>query len=107
MGKKTKKSSYKPKFRNFVHWLDEKSVISVAVAFSVSMSVNRFMQTMLDNLVVAVVTTLTNADDLEWNITEKLSIKYGKIIIEFLNLLVILYLSYLIIRTSNRYLGWT
>jgi large-conductance mechanosensitive channel len=89
-----------------VHWLDEKSVISVAVAFSVSMSVNRFMQAILDNLVVNIIATVA-ADNLEWKIADNITIKYGKIMVEFLNLLIILYLSYLIIRTSNRYLGWT
>ncbi|AUF82136.1 putative large-conductance mechanosensitive channel [Tetraselmis virus 1] len=97
----------KPKYKNFVHWLDEKSVISVAVAFSVSMAVNRFMQTLIDNLVIAIISKTTGAEDLEWEITKELSIKYGKIIVESINLMIILYLSYLIIKASNRYLGWT
>lgn len=105
MGKKS--ASYKPKYKNFVHWLDEKSVISVAIAFSVSMSVNRFMQTAIDNLVVGVITKLSGADSLEWKINDTISVRYGEVIVEFINLIVILYISYRIIRASNKYLGWT
>lgn len=105
MGKKS--ASYKPKYKNFVHWLDEKSVISVAIAFSVSMSVNRFMQTAIDNLVVGVITKLSGADSLEWKINDTISLRYGEVIVEFINLIVILYISYRLIRASNKYLGWT
>ena len=92
---------------SFFQWLDEKNVISVGIAFSISLAVNKFMKVLIDNLVTGIIGGLIKADSLEIKIREDLPIKYGEVIIEFLNLIMILYFSYLIIVMSIRFLGWT
>lgn len=115
--KKPKKSKRKSKktdgdARNsevftFAKWADDRNLIVLLVSMLLSLSLNRFIVVFIDNTVTVLVTTFTNLQDLKYRVNDKISIEIGRLAVEFLNMCVVLYISYLIIKYSRRYLGWT
>lgn len=95
----------KPK--TFIQFLDKRNVISNASAFAIGLATSRFFQEFLDSVIVPVINRLTNMKNLTLQVGESLTIKYGSVLTEFINLVVILYMSYAIMRGANSYLGWS
>lgn len=106
MGKK-KSSKKKDDVFTFAKWADDRNLIVMLVSMLLSLSLNRFIVVFIDNTVTVLVTSFTNLNDLKYHINEDATIEFGRMIVEFITLCVVLYLSYLIIKASQKYLGWT
>lgn len=91
----------------FAKWADDRDLVVVMVTMLLSLTLNRFIIVFIDNTVTVLVTTLTNLDDLKYRINDKTSIEVGRMVSELINLCVVVYISYLIIKYSQQVLGWT
>ena len=108
---KTKRRSGKDKKPDdvftFAKWADDRNLIVLLVSMLLSLSLNRFIVVLIDNTVTVFVTTFTSVEKLRYQVTEDISIEVGRMVVEFLNLCAVVYISYLIIKYSRKYLGWT
>lgn len=93
--------------KSFKNFLDSRDLVLNAAVFIVSLSVNRFMQRLVDVCFTSVITAVTDVQTLKYKVTETISIDIGALAIDFLNLIVILYFAYLMLKYSQRWLGWT
>lgn len=97
----------KKKQLTFWEWADDKNLVTLAAGFTVSLAINRFMQEFIDTVVKSFLVAFADFRDLEYKLTDKITLKIGQLLTEFINLAVIVYLSFLMIKYSQKVLGWT
>ena len=95
------------KYKSFGDFVDKTNVISAGVAFATGLAINKCITVIVDAFVIDVIkqTSGDGVEKLEFKIND-VKINYGQALMAFINLILILIASYIVIVSSNRFLGW-
>ena len=95
------------KYRSFWDFMDKTNVISAGVAFATGLAINKLFTTFVDAFVIDTIkqTIGNGVEELEVKIND-VKINYGGSLLSLINLVMILIVSYFVIITSNKFLGW-
>ena len=81
--------------KDFVKFLDKKNVIAVATSFVIGSSAQKFIDGLISELILPFI-----PEELQ-------DTKAGRITKLFITMMLVLYFVYIIIRVSERYIGFT
>lgn len=90
----------------FISFLDSRDVVLNAVIFITSLSINRFIQKFVEVFFTGLITSATGLTTLKYKISDTISLDVGELALDFINLIVVLYFAYLLLRYSKKWLGW-
>jgi hypothetical protein len=90
----------------FISFLDSRDVVLNAVIFITSLSINRFIQKFVEVLFTGVITSVTGLTTFKYKISDTISLDLGDLALDFINLIIVLYFAYLLLRYSKKWLGW-
>jgi len=89
-----------------MRFLDSRDVILNAVIFITSLSINRFMQRFVEVCFTGIITSATGLTTLKYKISDAISLDIGALALDLINLVIVLYFAYLLLRYSEKWLGW-
>lgn len=91
---------------SYVSFLDRRDIVAGGVAFAVGYATNGFFSALIDELVVKPINHVTNFDDMDL-VFGSLRLKYGEVVRNLISLLATTVVSFAIVSSALRYLGWT
>ena len=97
------------KYKGFMDYLDKSNVISSGVGFAVGLAVNNFFNSLINTFVIQVIEQSggRELEELTLTIGGSTKIRYGGVLMSAISLGLVLFASYIIIKSSNRFLGWS
>jgi hypothetical protein len=94
------------KGNGFVSFLDSRDVVLNAVIFIASLSINRFTQRFVEVCFTGIITSTTGLTTLKYKLSDSISLDIGALALDLINLVIVLYFAYLLLRYSEKWLGW-